>query len=104
MKRLLPFVFMLVSVYAAILHVAKPMQHQNSAGSTAAEYNLLPGDQSLMKPNMVSEFARQVSTPIAPIEETSHISWWWWIIGVILILGGGMLLYVLMKKNPRKDA
>jgi hypothetical protein len=29
---------------------------------------------------------------------------WWWLLGVILILAAGMGLYVLIKKNPRKDA
>lgn len=28
----------------------------------------------------------------------------WWLIGFILILAIGMLVYVLIKKNPRKDA
>jgi hypothetical protein len=28
----------------------------------------------------------------------------WWLIGFVLILAIGMLIYVLIKKNPRKDA
>ena len=39
-----------------------------------------------------------------PIEEQYHISYLWWIIGVIIAIAAGIGLYMLIKKNPRKDA
>jgi len=39
-----------------------------------------------------------------PIEEQYHISYWWWILGVLIALGLGIALYMIIKKNPRKDA
>ncbi len=39
-----------------------------------------------------------------PVEQTKAISYWWWVIGVVLAIAGGMLLYVLIKKDPKKDA
>lgn len=54
-------------------------------------------------PRIIS-IARQVQPPEAPIEERKQFSWWWWAVGVIIAIAGGMLLYVLIKRNPRKDA
>jgi phosphotransferase system glucose/maltose/N-acetylglucosamine-specific IIC component len=39
-----------------------------------------------------------------PIEERYHISYWWWILGVLIALGIGVGIYLLIKKDPRKDA
>ena len=44
-----------------------------------------------------------VATPMPP-EETKPTSYWSWVLGVILALAGGMLLYLLIKKDPKKDA
>ncbi len=39
-----------------------------------------------------------------PIEEQYHISYWWWILGVILAIGAGIVIYMLIKKDPKRDA
>lgn len=39
-----------------------------------------------------------------PIEEKYQTSYWWWVIGVLLALGAGIGLYMLIKKDPRRDA
>ncbi len=45
------------------------------------------------------------SVPVQqPVEERYHISYWWWILGVVLAIGGGILLYMLIKKDPKRDA
>lgn len=50
-------------------------------------------------------FAWQSNAPASmPVEEAKPVSYWWWIIGVILAIAAGMLLYVLIKKDPKKDA
>jgi ABC-type multidrug transport system permease subunit len=40
---------------------------------------------------------------ISPKERVTNFGIWW-LIGFVLILALGMLAYVLIKKNPRKDA
>ena len=44
------------------------------------------------------------NAPPAPIEEQHHISYWWWVLGVLLAIGAGIGLYMLIKKDPRRDA
>jgi Mg2+ and Co2+ transporter CorA len=39
-----------------------------------------------------------------PIEEQYHISYWWWLLGVVIVIAIGIALYMVLKKNPRKDA
>ncbi len=39
-----------------------------------------------------------------PIEERHAINYGWWILGVIIIFAAGIGLYMLIKKDPRKDA
>ncbi len=59
---------------------------------------------TLFQQQSLQPIARQVQPLEPPLEERKKFSWWWWVIGVIVALAGGMLLYVLIKKNPRKDA
>jgi heme/copper-type cytochrome/quinol oxidase subunit 2 len=49
-------------------------------------------------------FAFQTTAVKMPPEETKPAHNWWWLIGVVLAIAAGMLLYVLIKKDPRKDA
>jgi phosphotransferase system glucose/maltose/N-acetylglucosamine-specific IIC component len=51
-----------------------------------------------------SVYAFQDSTARMPPEVTKPTHNWWWLIGVVLAIAAGMLLYVLIKKDPRKDA
>lgn len=45
------------------------------------------------------------SVPVRqPVEEQYHISYWWWVLGVLLAVGGGIILYMLIKKDPKRDA
>ncbi len=39
-----------------------------------------------------------------PIEQTTEMSFWWKIISIVIGLGLGIAAYLLIKKNPRKDA
>ena len=39
-----------------------------------------------------------------PVEERHPVNYWWWIIGVAIVIGLGILAYMLIKKDPRKDA
>lgn len=39
-----------------------------------------------------------------PVEEQYHISSWWWTLGVLLAIAGGVILYMLVKKDPKRDA
>ena len=57
----------------------------------------------LLFANTVFALQSTVATPM-PAEETRPTSYWWWVIGVILAIAAGMLLYLLIKKDPRKDA
>jgi hypothetical protein len=53
--------------------------------------------------SLMAVFAQSV--PIQkPIEEQYHVSYWWWTIGVLLAIGAGIGLYMLLKKDPRRDA
>ncbi len=45
----------------------------------------------------------QNTTP-APIEQTTEMSFWWKVISIVIGLGLGIGAYMLIKKNPRKDA
>jgi drug/metabolite transporter (DMT)-like permease len=49
-------------------------------------------------------YAFQNSGITTPPEETRPTSNWWWLIGVVVAIALGMLLYVLIKKDPKKDA
>jgi phosphotransferase system glucose/maltose/N-acetylglucosamine-specific IIC component len=49
-------------------------------------------------------FAFQTAVNPMPPEETKPTSYWWWIIGVILAIALGMLLYILIKRDPKRDA
>ena len=51
-------------------------------------------------------FSLQAQSEVAPqpIEQQYHISYWWWIIGVLLAIGVGVLIYLLIKKDPKRDA
>lgn len=42
--------------------------------------------------------------PPAPLEQTDSTHFWWKIISVVIGLGLGIVVYMLLKKNPRKDA
>ncbi len=44
------------------------------------------------------------SVPVQPVEERYHISYWWWVLGVLLAIGAGIGLYMLIKKDPKRDA
>ena len=48
-------------------------------------------------------FAQSVEVQ-QPIEQQYRVSSWWWLLGVIIALVLGACVYLLMKKNPRKDA
>ena len=39
-----------------------------------------------------------------PIEEQYHVNYWWWFIGVVLAIGAGIAAYMILKKDPRRDA
>ena len=39
-----------------------------------------------------------------PIEERYQPSYWWWVIGVLIAMAAGIGAYMLIKKDPRKDA
>jgi peptidoglycan/LPS O-acetylase OafA/YrhL len=101
MKRFMPIVFIMLLIAAAVYN------YDNSfkvISGTVAEQELSKEHQVLTKHNTLSQFAWQAAPTATPIEETKHVSWWWWVLGVALVIGAGMLLYVLIKKNPRKDA
>lgn len=44
------------------------------------------------------------TVPMQPVEERHPISYWWWILGVLLAIGGGIIIYMLIKKDPKRDA
>lgn len=45
------------------------------------------------------------SVPVQqPVEERHPTSYWWWILGVLLAIGAGIGLYMLIKKDPKRDA
>ena len=48
-------------------------------------------------------FAQAVPAP-QPLEEQHHINYWWWVLGVLLALGAGAIIYLLIKKDPKRDA
>lgn len=39
-----------------------------------------------------------------PVEEQYHTSYWWWVLGVLLAIGAGIIIYMLIKKDPKRDA
>ncbi len=57
----------------------------------------------MLQPEKLSPFAWQLA-PEKPIEERTDHNWGWWTIGVVVILALGMIAYVIIKRNPRKDA
>jgi hypothetical protein len=42
--------------------------------------------------------------PPLPIEEQHPTNYWWWLLGVVLAIGAGIGLYMLIKKDPKRDA
>lgn len=106
MKRLLPFAIIMVLFVGMVFNENASNQRDDASKirtSEAVKKGRLYNDQSLLKPQYISQFAKQAEQPAVPIEDREHINWLWWVIGVILVLAGGMVLYVLIKKNPRKD-
>lgn len=64
-----------------------------------------------MKPFLTAAFVFCISVAFAqtvpsiqPIEEIHHISYWWWVLGVLLAIGAGVVIYMLIKKDPKRDA
>ena len=64
-----------------------------------------------MKPSLTAILLFCISTlygqsvPVQqPVEERYPVSYWWWIIGVAVAIGAGIVLYMLIKKDPRRDA
>ncbi len=63
-----------------------------------------------MKPLLTAAFvfcfsvAFTQTTSIQPVEQQYHVSYWWWILGVFLAVGAGIVLYMLIKKDPKRDA
>lgn len=39
-----------------------------------------------------------------PVEQQHHVSYWWWLFGVLLALIAGIIIYMLIKKDPKRDA
>jgi phosphotransferase system glucose/maltose/N-acetylglucosamine-specific IIC component len=52
---------------------------------------------------MSAAFTQTVPAP-QPIEEQYHINYWWWVLGVALAIGAGIIIYMLIKKDPKRDA
>lgn len=48
-------------------------------------------------------YAQTVPVP-QPVEERYHISYWWWVLGVLIAIGIGIGIYMLIKKDPKRDA
>ncbi len=64
-----------------------------------------------MKPLLFSGFVLTLMSAFAqsvplqkPIEERYEVSYWWWLFGVLLAIGAGIGIYMLIKKDPRRDA
>jgi uncharacterized membrane protein YciS (DUF1049 family) len=39
-----------------------------------------------------------------PVESRYNIGYGWWILGVLLAIGVGIGVYMLIKKDPKRDA
>ncbi|GEO07663.1 hypothetical protein [Segetibacter aerophilus] len=52
---------------------------------------------------MTAVFSQTVA-PQQPVEEQYQTNYWAWIIGVLLAIGAGVVLYMLIKKDPKRDA
>lgn len=39
-----------------------------------------------------------------PIEERYPINYWWWLLGVVIVIAAGIVIYLMIKKDPRRDA
>ena len=94
----------------SILHDPHLSNHPKSSINNSYSNNYYINQESRLHPATLLQqqnlqpIARQVQPLEPPLEERKKFSWWWWVIGVIVTLAGGMLLYVLIKRNPRKDA
>jgi phosphotransferase system glucose/maltose/N-acetylglucosamine-specific IIC component len=52
--------------------------------------------------NALAGFSQSATSP--PIEVRHTVSYWWWILGVVIALLLGVGGYMLIKKDPRRDA
>jgi len=52
----------------------------------------------------LSALSAQTVPAQQPVEEQYHISYWWWVLGVLLAIGAGIIIYMLIKKDPKRDA
>lgn len=64
-----------------------------------------------MKPVLIAAFmfcisivSGQTTPALQPIEERHETSHWWWILGVALAIGVGVVIYIIIKKDPKRDA
>ncbi|MGI8636859.1 MAG: hypothetical protein ACR2KZ_15805 [Segetibacter sp.] len=39
-----------------------------------------------------------------PVEERYQPNYWWWLLGVLVSIGVGVIIYLLIKKDPKRDA
>jgi phosphotransferase system glucose/maltose/N-acetylglucosamine-specific IIC component len=51
----------------------------------------------------LSSYSQGVAPP-QPVEERYHFSYWWWLLGVLIAIGIGVLIYMMIKKDPKRDA
>jgi phosphotransferase system glucose/maltose/N-acetylglucosamine-specific IIC component len=52
---------------------------------------------------MTAVFSQTVP-PLQPVEEQHQTNYLAWAIGVLLAIGAGVVLYMLIKKDPKRDA
>ena len=46
----------------------------------------------------------QSATVPKPVEQQYQTNYWWWLLGVLLAIGAGIIIYLLIKKDPKRDA
>lgn len=39
-----------------------------------------------------------------PVEERYQTNPWWWLLGVLIAIGVGVVIYLMIKKDPKRDA